>query len=75
MRTLVNVTETGARGAGYLTLYGATGGYQGQSTVNFVAGQTASNAALAYVAGGGTEMVRNASAGVHAVVDLQGWFG
>jgi hypothetical protein len=73
----VNVTVTEAPTAGYVGLYPGDIAWPGVSTINFAAGQTRANNAVAQLSGDGTATlaVRNGSAGtVHFILDVNGYF-
>lgn len=70
----LNVTVTRPQAAGYLTAY-ATGGTSNASILNFTAGQTVPNAAVAPVGQNGGVTIFNGSVGAsHVVVDVTGYY-
>jgi hypothetical protein len=73
----VNVAVTQAQSAGFLTVYPGNGAAPVTSAINFAAGQTRSNNAVALLAtdGSGTITVQNFGAGtVHLILDVSGYF-
>jgi predicted esterase len=69
----LNVTATDAISDGYLTVFPCGASVPTASNVNVVAGQTVPNAVVAKLGPKGT-VCMVASAPMHVVVDLQGWF-
>jgi subtilisin family serine protease len=72
----VNLTATGASGAGHLRMYPAGSGRPSTSTVNFHAGQTrANNGVVMLGANGNVALFPSQSSGtVHVVIDVTGYF-
>ncbi|MEH1166271.1 right-handed parallel beta-helix repeat-containing protein [Micromonospora sp. CPCC 205539] len=71
---IVNVTVTGPKTGGVLTLYPDTRPMPTASNLNFVAGQTIPSLAIVPLVDG-KAMIHNASSGTtHVVVDLMGYF-
>jgi hypothetical protein len=70
----LNVTVTGAKGPGYLTVYPCGQTRPLASNVNFTAGATVANAVVVKVGTNG-EVCLYSSAHVDVVVDANGWFG
>ena len=68
---VLNVTATGPAAAGYLTVYPCTETVPGASTVNYVAGDTVPNLAIAALDALGDVCVFTQSA-THLVVDVSG---
>ncbi|MFF4880980.1 right-handed parallel beta-helix repeat-containing protein [Micromonospora sp. NPDC000668] len=68
-----NVTVTAPTTAGVLTLHPGGGQRPTASNVNFVAGETASNAALVAV-GSGVDIFHNSGGTSHVIVDQSGYF-
>ena len=71
-RVAVSVGATGAWSAGYVTVW-QCGAVPPTSNVNVVSGRTVSNAAIVALSARGTLCVR-ASAPMHVVLDVQGWW-
>jgi dienelactone hydrolase len=69
----LNVTATDATSNGFLTVYPCGASVPTASNVNVVVGQTVPNAVVAKLGPKGT-VCMVASAPMHVVVDLQGWF-
>jgi dienelactone hydrolase len=69
----LNVTATDATSDGYLTVFPCGSSAPTASNVNVVAGQTVPNAVVAKLGPNGTVCI-SASAPMHVVIDLQGWF-
>jgi dienelactone hydrolase len=69
----LNVTATDATSNGFLTVYPCGGSAPTASNVNVVVGQTVPNAVVTKLGPRGTVCVY-ASAPMHVVIDLQGWF-
>ncbi|MCO1595761.1 right-handed parallel beta-helix repeat-containing protein [Micromonospora sp. RHAY321] len=70
---LGNVTVTASTTPGVLTLYPGGGQRPTASNVNFVAGETASNAAVVAV-GSGVDLFHNSGGTSHVIVDQSGYF-
>jgi Tol biopolymer transport system component len=70
---VVNVTVTEPAGAGYVTVFPCGSEPPTASNVNFVAGQTVANVAVATVGASGAVCVFS-PADTDLVVDLNGWF-
>ncbi|MDG4806688.1 right-handed parallel beta-helix repeat-containing protein [Micromonospora sp. WMMD1120] len=70
---LGNVTVTAPTTAGVLTLHPGGGQRPTASNVNFVAGETASNAAVVAV-GSGVDLFHNSGGTSHVIVDQAGYF-
>ncbi|MCO1596808.1 right-handed parallel beta-helix repeat-containing protein [Micromonospora sp. RHAY321] len=68
-----NVTVTAPTTAGLLTVYPGGGQRPTASNVNFVAGETASNAAVVAV-GSGVDLFHNSGGTSHVIVDQSGYF-
>ena len=71
---VLNVTVTGATGAGYVTVFPCGFQMPLASNLNFVAGSTVPNAVVSMVGAGGEVCLYN-SAPTHLVVDLNGYYG
>lgn len=73
---LVNVTVTQPGAAGFLRLYGGGTAAPLVSTINYSAGQTRANNAVAPLGAGTTLTVRcdQASGAVQLILDVAGWF-
>jgi alpha-tubulin suppressor-like RCC1 family protein len=69
----LNVTVTGPRGPGYVTVWPCGQARPLASNLNFVAGQTVPNAALSKVGSSGSVCLYT-SAATHLIVDVAGWF-
>ena len=69
---VLNVTVTGALGAGYATVYPCGATPPNASNLNFVAGQTIANAVITKVGTGGNVCIL-ASQATHVVVDVTGF--
>jgi len=71
----LNVTVTQPSVSGHLTLYPRDGLLPLASTINFRAGQTRANNALAPLAGGGLTIYSGQPSGtVHVILDVNGYF-
>ena len=71
---LVNVTATGAKSAGYVTVAPSVGAVPATSTVNFGANDTVANRALIRLSPEGDLEVYS-QVSTHVVIDIVGWFG
>ncbi|MFD0329925.1 hypothetical protein ACFQZC_21245 [Streptacidiphilus monticola] len=71
---LLDLTATQPTGAGYLTVHPTGQPVPTASTLNFAAGQTASNAVVVPVPVGEWSVYGHGPS-VHVVADMQGWFG
>jgi hypothetical protein len=71
---ILNVTTTNATAPSFLTVYPG-GTRPTASDLNFVAGQTIPNLALATLSASGTVTIYNNTGATDVVVDLVGWFG
>jgi hypothetical protein len=71
----VNLTETAATGAGYLTAFPAGQARPIASNLNFTAGSTVANAVIVPVAGGKATIYNGSGGTVHVIADLNGYFG
>ena len=71
---VLNVTATDSVGSGYLTVFSCDEPQPFASNVNIAPRYTRPNLVLSRVSAGGTVCIV-ASAAMHVVVDLQGWFG
>lgn len=70
---VLNVTVTGAKAPGYVTVHAAGSSRPGTSSVNFVAGRTVENSVVSRLGSGGVAVF--ASGGCpHVVVDVAGYF-
>lgn len=70
---VVNVTATGASGAGYLTVYPCGASPPTASNVNFGAGSSVPNLVTAALGSGG-QLCVFANVTTHVIVDLAGWY-
>jgi hypothetical protein len=72
----VNLTVTGSTGGGNLALYPADQAVPSTSTLNYPAGQTRANNAVAGLSPAGALAVRcrQASGTAHVVLDVNGYF-
>ena len=70
----LNVTVTGAGGAGYVTVFPCGTTMPLASNLNFSAGQTVPNAVLAKVGASG-KVCLYVSAATHVIADVNAWFG
>ncbi len=70
---VVNVTATESVGSGYLTVFPCDQPQPLASNLNIAPGETRANLVLSRLGAGGTICIV-ASAPMHVVVDLQGWF-
>ncbi|MGR4881578.1 PKD domain-containing protein [Streptomyces sp. LARHCF249] len=71
----LNVTVTGPKEAGHLTVYPSGGRIPLASNVNFTAGQTVANSVIVPVGPDGSINIRNSSwAGADVVVDVVGYY-
>jgi hypothetical protein len=71
---ILNVTATNATAPSFLTVYPG-GTRPTASDLNFVAGQTIPNLALATLSASGTVTIYNNTGATDVVIDLVGWFG
>ncbi|MDQ6713499.1 MAG: glycosyl hydrolase family 18 protein [Candidatus Dormibacteraeota bacterium] len=71
---VLNVTATNPTSVGYLTVYPAGTQLPGASNLNFKAGQTVPNRAIAMLGTGGAVSIFNGSGNTDVVVDVGGWF-
>ncbi|MHA3704375.1 hypothetical protein ACXR2U_19555 [Jatrophihabitans sp. YIM 134969] len=74
---VLNVTATGARGAGYVTAYPGGDDAPTTSSVNYAAGQTVANLVTVGASDGGTVALRNGRGGgtaVDLIVDVAGYY-
>jgi hypothetical protein len=69
----LNVTVTGALEAGFLTVFGCGGVVPWVSSVNFGVGASVANAVVVPPGVGG-RVCFDASAPVHVIADINGWF-
>jgi hypothetical protein len=69
---VLNVTVTGAKSAGFVTVWPCGSPMPNASTVNFVAGGTIPNAVFAMVGSGG-KVCLNTSAATHLLADVDGY--
>ena len=70
-----NVTVTDGDTGGYLTIWPAGASRPTASSLNWVAGQTISNAVAVKLSAGGQLSVYNYTGDVDVVVDVDGWYG
>jgi hypothetical protein len=71
---VLNLTAVGATSAGYATVFSCGTSTPDTSNLNFDAGETIANSAVAIIGAGGKVCVY-ASAALHLVVDVNGAFG
>jgi hypothetical protein len=71
---VLNVTATNPTSVGYLTVYPAGTQVPGASNLNFKAGQTVPNRAIAMLGTGGAVSVYNGFGNTDVVVDVGGWY-
>ena len=71
---VLNVTVTGAQGAGYITVYPCGQAVPTVSSLNFVAGATVPNAVIVRVGTGGKVCLFTAEAATHLIADVNGYF-
>jgi len=71
---VLNVTVDGPTASGFLAVYPCADGWNGTSSVNFVAGQVVANLVVTKVDRNGDICVR-ASAETAVIMDLTGWLG
>ncbi len=69
----LNVTSTGSRGAGFVTVFPCGSSRPNTSNLNFAAGATVANAVTTSVGDGGAVCIYN-SAPTHVIVDVGGYF-
>ncbi len=69
----VQLTVTGASTDGYATIFPCGQAVPTASNVNYLAGRSSSNAAIAQIGSGGEVCVYNSTA-AHVIVDIAGWF-
>jgi hypothetical protein len=70
----LNLTETNATAASYITAYPTGGTRPLASNVNFVAGQTVPNRVIVKTGTGGKITLYNAFGNVDLIADVNGWF-
>ncbi len=70
----LNVTATQSTAGGYLTVFPSGAARPLASNLNFVAGQTVPNLAVAMVGGDGTVSVYNQAGTTHVIFDVVGWY-
>jgi hypothetical protein len=71
---VLNLTITKPTQSGHITLFPNGSAVPLASNVNFVAGQTVNNMAIAPVVGGKIAFAHGGSGTVHVIADLAGWF-
>ena len=70
----LNVTATGATGSSFLTVWPSGATRPTASNLNFAAGYTVPNMAIAKLGVGGQISIFNLAGGVDVIVDVLGWF-
>jgi RHS repeat-associated protein len=71
----LNLTAINPQGAGYMALYPSDQGFGGTSTINFSAGQTRANNAVAKLSSAGAlNVLLGSGASADAVLDVNGYF-
>ena len=70
----VNVTVTGSTAGGYLTVFPTGTNRPLASNLNFAAGDTIPNMAIAKLGADGSISIYNLTGSVHVIVDVLGWF-
>lgn len=70
----LNLTVTGASGPGFLTVWPSAADRPTASTVNWTAGQTVANLAIARLGGDGGIQIYAYGSGVDVVIDVLGWY-
>ncbi len=71
---VLNVTETGATGSSYLSLWPAGAARPTVSSLNFTAGETIPNQVTVKLGAGGQVSVFNASGNADVIVDVTGYY-
>ncbi|GIF65352.1 hypothetical protein Ais01nite_33870 [Asanoa ishikariensis] len=71
---VLNLTVTKPTQSGHITLFPNGSAVPTASNLNFVAGQTVNNMAIAPVVGGKIALAHGGSGTVHVIADLAGWF-
>jgi hypothetical protein len=71
---VLNVTVTGAQGAGFLTAWPCDEPRPNASSLNFVEGQTVPNAVVVKLSAAGTVCLYNAQAATDLLADVNGYF-
>jgi hypothetical protein len=71
---VLNVVATNPTSVGYLTVFPAGSQLPGTSTLNFKAGQTVPNRAVAMLGTGGQVSIYNGLGNTDVVVDVGGWY-
>jgi hypothetical protein len=71
----LNVTATNANAPGYLTVYPSGQPAPTASNVNYLGGQSVSNAVIVGVGAGGQITIYNYGSTADVVIDVGGWFG
>ena len=71
---LVNVTATDTAAASYLAIYPSGAAAPGSSDLNWVAGSTVSNLALARLGADGRLTLLNGAGSADVVIDVLGWY-
>jgi len=71
---VLNVTVTGTQGGGWVTVWPCGTAPPLASNLNFTAGQTVANLAVAKIGAGGRVCISPAQSATHLVVDIGGWY-
>ncbi|MEX2625722.1 MAG: hypothetical protein WD225_02500, partial [Ilumatobacteraceae bacterium] len=71
---VLNVTVTGAQGAGFVTVWPCDQPRPATSSLNFVGGQTVPNAVVVKLSPSGTACLYNAQAATDLLADVNGYF-
>ena len=70
---VLNVTVTGAQGAGYVTVFPCGASLPNASNINFVAGVTTPNLVISKIGTGGKVCIFT-SANIHLIADVSGFY-
>ncbi|MHB1500011.1 MAG: IPT/TIG domain-containing protein [Candidatus Dormibacteria bacterium] len=72
---VMNMTETGATAASFLTVFPAGSAQPQASNLNFLAGQTAANQVVMELGSSGQVTIYNHAGTVNVILDVAGWYG
>jgi hypothetical protein len=71
---VLNITATGPTAAGFLTVFPTGEARPQASSLNFAAGQTVANLAVAKLGSGGQVSIYNSAGSTFLIADVTGWF-